>query len=137
MSIALAIRAEFERRRAQGQAGVDARRMDRDVVNRNLALWRDMAMWTDGQVPVGKIDFSGWAAAAMTAAHKTAARLQNAQQGSSPPLSAPAAQPDSGRWNTESIDHANALRAASIKFTSYATASAALRGVREQERIAA
>jgi hypothetical protein len=34
-AIPLAIRAEFERRRAQGQAGVDARRMDRDVVNRS------------------------------------------------------------------------------------------------------
>jgi hypothetical protein len=127
VTIPLAIRAEFLRRRAQGQAGVDARRMDRDIVNRNLAIWRDMVMWTDGQVPVGKIDFSGWAAAAMTAAHKTAARLQNAQQGSTPTSPTPAAQPDSTRWNTESIDHARTLRAASIKFTSYATATAALR----------
>jgi hypothetical protein len=134
MTIALAIRAEFDRRRQQGQAGVDARRMDRDVVNRNLALWRDMVMWTDGQVPIGKTDFSGWAAAAMTAAHKTAARLDRAA-GSSPPL--PAAQPDSQGWNTESIDHARTLRAASIKFASYATATAALRGLPELERIAA
>lgn len=127
MTIPLAIRAEFERRRHQGQAGVNAGRMNRDVVNRNLAIWRDMVMWSDGDVPVGKIDFSGWAAAAMTAAHKTAARLNRAAD----------ARARSDRWNTESIDHANALRAASIKFTSYATATAALHYVPEQESIAA
>lgn len=149
MTIPLAIRAEFDRRLAQGQSGVDARRMDRDVVNRNLALWRDMTMWTDGLVPVGAIDFPRWAAAAMNAAHKTAQRLSadasasaapHAQHPSHPPaLSVPkgAAPTRSDCWKTESTAHARALKSAAVKFESYATATAALRGEAEQERIAA
>ena len=125
--IQIAIRAEFERRRREGQAGVDAGRMNRDAVNRNLALWRDIVMWSQGQVPLGKIDFSGWAAAALTAAHKCAARL-SAQQGQLPPSSpAPAAQPDSEGWNTGAVEHARALRAASIKLHSLGQINIALR----------
>ena len=140
MTIALAIRAEFERRRRQGQVGVDAGRMNRDAVNRNLFIWRDMVMWAGGDVPVGTIDFSGWATAAMTAAHKTAARLQTAQQASKPLApSAPrgAALACADGWNTETITHANTLRAAAIKLHSLSVVNAALRAQVQQEKIAA
>lgn len=128
----LAIRAEFERRLADGQAGVDARRMDRDAVNRNLAIWRDMLRWATGDVPLGKIDHSGWATAAHTAARKCAARLERAAGGSST-LPPPAAQ---NIWNTHSIDHARALRAAAIELHSLDTTNRALRAF-TPERIAA
>jgi hypothetical protein len=130
--ITAAIRAEFDRRLAEGQAGVDAHRMDRDAVNRNLAKWRDMLLWANGETPIGKIDFSGWADAAHSAARKCAARLERAAGGLSilPP---PAAHTV---WNTNSIDHAHALRAAAIKLRALDTTNRALRAQTE-ERIAA
>lgn len=134
--IAAAIRAEFNRRRREGQAAVDAGRMARDAANRNLALWRDMVMWSQGEVPAGLINFSGWAAAAMTAAHKCAARL-SARQGHHPRTPDPAAQPDSDTWCTESVAHAHALRAASIRLDTLARLNADLRSQAEAERAAA
>lgn len=131
--ITRAICAEFDRRLAEGQAGVDARRMDRDVVNRNLAKWRDMALWAKGQTPIGKIDLSGWADAARTAAHKCAARLERAA-GDLSSTPTPAAQPD--MWNSNSIAHAHALRAASIQLRALDTTNRALRA-NTSERIAA
>jgi hypothetical protein len=130
--ITAAIRAEFDRRLAQGQAGVDARRMDRDAVNRNLAKWRDMLLWASGQTPIGKIDFSGWADAAHSAARKCAARLERAAGGSSTPPP-PAAHPI---WNANSIDHAHALRAAAIELRALDHTNRALRAP-AKERISA
>lgn len=134
--IAAAIRAEFNRRRREGQVAVDAGRMARDTANRNLALWRDMVMWSQGQAPAGPVDFAGWAAAAITAAHKCAARL-SARQGHHPQTPDPAAQTDSDTWCTESIAHAHALRAASIRLDSLARLNADLRSRAEAERAAA
>lgn len=123
--ITRAICAEFNRRLAEGQAAVDTRRINRDAVNRNLAKWWDIMCWANGNMPVGRMDLSGWADAAHVAAHKCAARLERAA-GELSPLPAPAAQPDNA-WDTNSIDHANTLRAASIQLRSLATINLALR----------
>lgn len=131
-AINFAICAEFERRVAEGQAGVDARRMDRDAVNRNLGKWRDMARWARGDVPFGKIDHSGWAEAALTAARKCAARLERAAGGNSSTLPPPAAQT---HWNVHDIAHARALRAAGIELHALASTNRAIRA--QQQRNAA
>lgn len=131
-AITAAIRAEFERRLADGQAGVDARRMDRDAVNHNLGKWRDMVRWATGDVPLGKIDHSGWATAAHAAARKCAARLERAAGGSST-LPPPAAQ---NIWNPHSIDHARALRAAAIELRAIDATNRALRANTEERKAA-
>ncbi len=128
--IKAAIHAEFNRRLSEGQAAVDARRMDRDAVNRNLAKWWDMMCWANGQTPVGRIDFSGWADAAHIAARKCVARLESAA-GVSRPLPAPAAQPAGLSWDPHSIEHAHALRTASIEMQALAAINRALRANNE------
>ena len=124
--ITAAIHAEFNRRLVEGQAAVDARRLDRDAVNRTLAKWWDMMCWANGHTPVGRIDFSGWADAARVAARKCAARLERAA-GVSHPLPAPAAQPVSVSWDPHSIEHARALRTASIELHALAVVNRVLR----------
>jgi hypothetical protein len=108
MTPSAAIRAEFERRRREGQAGVDRRTMDRDVVNRNLSLWRDILAWAEGEVPLGPIDHLAWARATRSAAYKAADRGER--------------------------DHALALRAASIRLDAIAETNRQLRARADAER---